>query len=154
MEPVAKAARYVVGIEVVDDDDDDNDDDDAHGDNSCDRINNPPRPNYQVRLAANHWASLGFSLSATWVEGEKRRVILRNANTPFARCKICAGFVRGGGVALGSSCHVVHKSSHWTQSIFLCGPYRCCPPNCRKITYFGVLRALLQPPVISARLRC
>lgn len=48
MEPVAKAERYVVGIEVVDDDDDDDDnddDDDAHEDNSCDRINNPPCPN-------------------------------------------------------------------------------------------------------------
>lgn len=61
MEPVAKAERYVVGIEVVDDDDDK--DDDAHEDNGCGRINNPPCPNYQVRLAIKERASLGFSLS-------------------------------------------------------------------------------------------
>lgn len=48
MESVAKAERYVVGIEVVDDDDND---DDAHEDNSCDRINNPPF----ARITSSGW---------------------------------------------------------------------------------------------------
>lgn len=40
MEPVAKAERYVVVMEVVDEGDDDNDDD-VHEDDNGDRVNNP-----------------------------------------------------------------------------------------------------------------
>lgn len=75
-----------------------------------------------ARMTRSVWPSTTAhrraSLPATWVEGEKRRVILRNANTPLAHCKISSGFVRrgggrvgAGGVASGRSCHVVPKSS-------------------------------------------
>lgn len=67
MESVAKAERYVVGIEVVDDDDND---DDAHEDNSCDRINKPP-PLPELPAPAGHkppcFAGL-LSLQRGWKE--------------------------------------------------------------------------------------
>lgn len=62
MEPVAKAERYVVGMEVLDEGDDDNDGD-VHedDDDDRDRANNPPPLNFQVRPAFNCNASLGFA---------------------------------------------------------------------------------------------
>lgn len=67
MEPVAKAERYVVVMEVVDEGDDD--DDDAHKDDNGERINSftelqGPAGYKPMRC----WALL----SATWVEGATR----------------------------------------------------------------------------------
>lgn len=114
MEPVAKAERYVVVIEV----DDDDNDDDAQGDDNCDRINNPPPPPpariNRLWLATNHQALLGFSLCNVGGRKEATR------NTAQCKHTICSLQNRLGvsldgegerGAAFVTSCHVVHKSS-------------------------------------------
>lgn len=60
MEPVAKAERYVVVMEVLEEGDEDNDGD-VHEDDDRDRANNPPSLNFQVRPVLNCNALLGFA---------------------------------------------------------------------------------------------
>lgn len=109
MEPVAKAERYVVGVDVVDDDDND---DDPHEDNSCDQINNPPCPNYRVRLAINHRASLGFSLCNV---GGRREVTRNTAQCKHTICSLQNQF----GFRSGWGCWFWYKLSCRSQAVML-----------------------------------
>lgn len=133
MEPVAKAERYVVVIEV----DDDDNDDDAQGDDNCDRINNhhPPARINRLWLATNHQASLGFSLCNVGGRKEATR------NTAQCKHTICSlqnrfGVSFEGGQRGGLLLLQVVMSFTSRRVELGHGTDCCCPPNCTKPSDF------------------